>query len=107
MNNFQLINMRTAIVACMACTYSLNFFPLEAQSATPPPTRDETVVNPDEQHESLDLSFVYGGDFTHGESYSETEIVEKLLSYSNLVELNLSGQSLTPALMEAIHDYAP
>ena len=102
MNNLKSIK----IIAILACIYSINISLLEAQSVNPPPIQDEIIANPGDKVETLDLSYVYGGDFTHGESYSETEIVEKLMSYPNLVELNLSGQSLTPALMDSIHDHA-
>ncbi|MBA3238775.1 MAG: hypothetical protein H0T62_10585 [Parachlamydiaceae bacterium] len=52
----------------------------------------------------LDLQYVYGGDYTMGRTYSEEELVQKILSHPKLERLNIGGQSITPELMTVIHD---
>lgn len=60
--------------------------------------------SPSEQATSLDLSYVDGGDYITGQLFDEEELTQKILSNLNLVELNLSGQTITLTLMTVIHD---
>lgn len=54
----------------------------------------------------LDLQYVYGGDYTMGNSYSEEELVQKILQHPNLERLNIGGQHMTSELMAVIHELA-
>jgi hypothetical protein len=99
MNKFKLF---TTASVLLACTYGQ----IEAQLVNPP-VHEESHSIPADQLETLDLTYVYGGDYTLGRSYSEDELIQKIMGSPNLVELNLSGQSLSPGLMSLIHDHLP
>lgn len=76
---------------------------LESAQATAP-TYVESPSTPSEQTTYLDLTYVYGGDFILGQPFDEEEITQKILSSPNLIELNLSGQIISPDIMSIIHD---
>lgn len=70
-------------------------------------TDSETPSISSEQIISLDLTYVHGGDFILGKPFDEEELTEKILSSPNLEELNLSGQSISSALMSIIRENSP
>jgi hypothetical protein len=86
--------------------FYLNEIRLEAIQAAAP-TYVETPSIPSKQITSLDLTYVYGGDFILGQPFDEEELIQKVLSSPNLEELNLSGQSISPSLMTIIRENLP
>lgn len=83
--------------------FCLNGLQLEAAQATAPIYVEAPSI-PSEQVTYLDLTYVHGGDFILGKTFDEEELTQKILSHPNLVELNLSGQFISPYLMSIIHD---
>lgn len=77
--------------------FSQNSIQLEAVQAKPP---KEKVIY-------LDLTYIDGGDFIRGIAFNEEQLTQKILSYPNLVELKLTGQSLSPHLMSIINRNLP
>lgn len=82
--------------------FSLNAINLEAAKTNFNAVESPSI--PNEQATSLDLSCIHGGDFIIGTLFNEEEITQKILSSPNLVELNLSGQLISPNLMSFIGD---
>lgn len=63
------------------------------------PTSNETAYPPNEEIMFLDLSYLLNGNVTLGKLFTEEELIQKILSYPNLQELNLSGQILSPSAL--------
>ncbi len=82
---------------------------LNAQMAGPAPQPVDVEKNvPDENIKSLDLEYVYGGDFIMGTLYDKDELTEMFMKYPNLEKLNISGQmSADEEIFALIHDQFP
>lgn len=60
-----------------------------------------------EPAESLDLTYIHGGDYQLGNPLSEDEIIKEISSNSNIQELNLTGQQLSSEILYSIHHHSP
>lgn len=97
---YKLFMLSLTVLSIFAFNYNLHAGP----GVVNPSPEEEAPVSPGEL-KSLDLSYVYGGDYVLGKILDEKTILQKIIASPNLIELNLTGQLVTPAIMTGIHDH--
>lgn len=70
-----------------------------------PATKSTSASN--EQAESLNLTYIHGGDYEIGTPLRTEDLNHEILSRPDLKELNLTGQFVSPEVMSTIHYQLP
>jgi hypothetical protein len=88
--------------------FSLNLLSAQMASPSPQPPDQVDENEADGNIKSLDLEYVYGGDYIMGTLYDKEELTEMIMKYPNLEKLNISGQMYAnEEIFALIHDQLP